>query len=94
MHRLGGLEAYVLAGGYASASALLVVDVVVLLLARGSQCCETDPRLLRNLLETSVGETSRSAAASGTSLRSTTESDTRMAVPAVGLCLAVLTASC
>ncbi|CAN0541104.1 unnamed protein product, partial [Ectocarpus sp. 12 AP-2014] len=62
MNQLGGLGAYVLVGGYASASALLVVDTAVLVLARRRQCCETDPQLLRNLLETSANETSRCAA--------------------------------
>ncbi|CBJ31190.1 hypothetical protein Esi_0238_0010 [Ectocarpus siliculosus] len=49
--------------GYASASALLVADTAMLLLARRRQCCETNPQLLRNLLETSANEASRSAAA-------------------------------
>ncbi|CAN0485176.1 unnamed protein product, partial [Ectocarpus sp. 8 AP-2014] len=82
MNQLGGVGAYVLVGGYASASALLVVDTAVLLLARRRQCCETDPQLLRNLLETSANEASRSAAAPGSSLRSTTKSDIRLVVGA------------
>ncbi|CAM9529906.1 unnamed protein product [Ectocarpus sp. 4 AP-2014] len=94
MNQLGGLGAYVLVGGYASASALLVVDTAVLLLARRRQCCETDSQLLRNLLETSANEASRSAAAPGSSLRSTTKSDSCLVVGAVGLCLAVLALSC